>query len=117
MENTAITALAASRRTVRQELVQGQIYGFDQLQGVLKILINVRMTVVVLQQGGLLVNNPVAPTHECLELLEELVLRHGPVKYIALSSVALEHKSFFGSFARKFPDAELWAAPGQWAFP
>jgi hypothetical protein len=50
------------------------------------------MTAVVLREGGLLVNNPVAPTTECLDLLRSLVDRHGPVRHITLSSAALEHK-------------------------
>ena len=83
---------SSTRATVRTELVKGQVYGFDQLQGTLKILINTRMTVVVLKSGGLFVNNPVAPTKECLRLLQELVDVHGPVKYITLSTAALEHK-------------------------
>lgn len=80
------------RPTIRSELVEGQVYGFDQPQGVLKVLINTRMTVVVLEEGGLLVNNPVAPTRECLRLLQDLIDEHGPVRYITLSSAALEHK-------------------------
>eukprot|EP00192_Tetraselmis_astigmatica_P012104 CAMPEP_0117689780 /NCGR_PEP_ID=MMETSP0804-20121206/24726_1 /TAXON_ID=1074897 /ORGANISM="Tetraselmis astigmatica, Strain CCMP880" /LENGTH=402 /DNA_ID=CAMNT_0005502683 /DNA_START=44 /DNA_END=1255 /DNA_ORIENTATION=+ len=100
-----------------QQLVKGRVYGFDQLQGTLKILINTRMTVVVLSSGGLLVNNPVAPTKECQRLLQELVDAHGPVKYIALSTLALEHKTYYVPFARCFPEAELWVAPGQWSFP
>eukprot|EP00193_Tetraselmis_chui_P006974 CAMPEP_0177764904 /NCGR_PEP_ID=MMETSP0491_2-20121128/7683_1 /TAXON_ID=63592 /ORGANISM="Tetraselmis chuii, Strain PLY429" /LENGTH=201 /DNA_ID=CAMNT_0019281169 /DNA_START=38 /DNA_END=639 /DNA_ORIENTATION=+ len=103
------------RPTVLTELVPRQVYGFDQPQGVLKVLVNVRMTAVVLREGGLLVNNPVAPTTECLDLLRSLVDRHGPV--ITLSSAALEHKSYFAPFARNFPSAALWAAPGQWSFP
>ena len=80
-----------NRPTVRAELVKDQIFGFDQIQGTLKIYVNTRMTVVVLQEG-LLVNNPVAPTKECLRLLNELVQKYGEVKFITLSSVALEHK-------------------------
>ena len=72
---------------------------------------------MVLRKGGLFVNNPVAPTPECLQLLQELVDRHGPVKYIALSSAALEHKTFLRPFTREFPDADVWIAPGQWAWP
>jgi len=106
-----------NRPTLRSELVKGRVYGFDQLQGTLKILINTRMTVVVLSSGGLLVNNPVAPTKECQRLLQELVDAHGPVKYIALSTLALEHKTYYVPFARCFPEAELWVAPGQWSFP
>jgi len=105
------------RPTLRAELVAGEVWGFDQLQGTLKIFINSRMTVVRLAEGGLFVNNPVAPTYECLRLLHELEDKFGPVKYIALSSVALEHKAYLKPFAQKFPSASVWVAPGQWSFP
>ena len=35
------------------EVVPGQVWTFDQLQGLLDVLVNVRMTVVALQNGGL----------------------------------------------------------------
>ncbi len=68
--------------------------------------------------GGLLVYAPVAPTVECLQLLNELVEIHGAVRYIILSTISgLEHKVFVGPFARCFPQAEVWVAPDQWSFP
>jgi Domain of unknown function (DUF4336) len=76
------------------------------------------MTVVKLVGGGLLVYAPVAPTGECLELMDELIRVHGDVQYIILPTISgLEHKVFVGPFARAFPQAQVWVAPDQWSFP
>ena len=57
------------------------------------MLVPVRSTIVRLQQGGLFINNPVAPTKECIEYVKELEKKYGEsVKYIVLSSLSLEHK-------------------------
>jgi hypothetical protein len=73
---------------------------------------------VRLDEGGLLIYAPVAPTPECIRLVEELVAQHGAVKYIILPTVSgLEHKVFVGPFARKFPQAQVYVAPNQWSFP
>ncbi len=106
------------RRTLRQEVVPGTLWTFDQMQGILYVLTPVRMTVVKLAAGGLLVYAPIAPTPECIRLVNELVAQHGAVKYILLPTVSgLEHKVFVGPFARHFPTAQVYVAPNQWSFP
>lgn len=106
------------RRTIRNEVVQDTIWTFDQLQGILNVVVPIRMTVVKLEAGGLLVYAPVAPTRECLRLVNELVAVHGDVKYIVLPTISgLEHKVFVGPFARRFPDSQVFVAPNQWSFP
>lgn len=106
------------RQTIRQEVVADTIWTFDQMQGIFYVVVPIRMTVVKLREGGLLVYAPVAPTPECLQLMSELTADHGDVKYIILpSSSGLEHKVFVGPFARFFPIAEVFVAPGQWSFP
>jgi hypothetical protein len=76
------------------------------------------MTVVKLEAGGLLIYAPVAPTPECIQLVKELVAKHGDVKYIILPTISgLEHKVFVGPFARRFPNAQVFVAPNQWSFP
>ena len=87
---------------------------FEQTFGVLNVVVNVRMTVVKLKDGSLFVHAPVAPTRECLRLVREL---DAPVRYIVLPTSAVEHKVFLGPFARAFPEASVYAAPGQWSFP
>ncbi|MEB3338311.1 MAG: DUF4336 domain-containing protein [Leptolyngbyaceae bacterium] len=106
------------RRTLRQEIVKDTIWVFDQLQGIFYTVVPIRMTVVKLEAGGLLVYTPVAPTPECIRLVNELVATHGDVKYIILpTSSGLEHKVFVGPFARYFPQAQVFVAPHQWSYP
>ncbi|MCU0527780.1 MAG: DUF4336 domain-containing protein [Elainella sp. Prado103] len=106
------------RRTLRYEIVKDTIWTFDQIQGILYTVVPIRMTVVKLLRGGLLVYAPVAPTPECLRLLQELIDQHGDVQHIVLpTSSGLEHKIFVGPFARRFRQAQVWIAPSQWSFP
>ncbi|GAB1541932.1 DUF4336 domain-containing protein [Scytonema sp. NUACC21] len=106
------------RRTIRKEVVRGTVWTFDQIQGIFYVVVPIRMTVVKLDEGGLLVYAPVAPTPECLRLVNELVAEHGDVKYIILPTISgLEHKVFVGPFARRFPNAQVFVAPKQWSFP
>ena len=106
------------RRTIRTEVKLDTIWTFDQVQGILYVVVPIRMTVVKLVGGGLLVYAPVAPTGECLALIDELVNRHGDVQYIILPTISgLEHKVFVGPFARAFPLAQVWVTPDQWSFP
>ncbi len=106
------------RRTIRKEVVKYTIWIFDQMQGVFYVVVPIRMTVVKLENGGLLVYAPVAPTGECICLVNELVAEHGDVKYIILPTISgIEHKVFVGPFARCFPTAQVFVAPEQWSFP
>ncbi len=106
------------RRTLRQEIVAERIWTFDQVQGIFYVVVPIRMTMVRLDEGGLLVYAPVAPTPECLALVQDLIDRYGPIKYILLPTVSgLEHKVFVGPFARQFPQAQVYVAQDQWSFP
>jgi Domain of unknown function (DUF4336) len=106
------------RRTLRKEVVKDTIWTFDQIQGILYVVAPIRMTVVKLDAGGLLVYAPVAPTPECIRLVQELVNAYGPVRYIILPTVSgIEHKVFVGPFARQFLQAQVFVAPSQWSFP
>jgi Domain of unknown function (DUF4336) len=106
------------RRTVKSEVIKDTIWTFDQLHGILYTITPIRMTVVKLKAGGLLVYAPVAPTRECIRMVNEIVAKHGDVKYIVLpTSSGLEHKVFVGPFARCFPKSQVFVAPHQWSFP
>jgi hypothetical protein len=99
-------------------VVKDTVWTFDQLQGILYVVVPIRMSVIKLEAGGLLIYAPVAPTRECIRLVQELVAEHGDVKYIILPTISgLEHKVFVGPFARRFPNAEVFVAPNQWSFP
>lgn len=76
-----------------------------------------RCTIIKLSSGGLFINNPVASTVECIDLVRSLESKHGPVKYIALSSLALEHKGTAGAFSSYFPSSSVFVQPGQYSFP
>lgn len=103
------------RRTVETELVKGQVYGFEQEQSLSGITANVRSVVFRMRDNTLLVYNPVAPTEEFMRQLA--ALNHNGVSHIMLGATAYEHKIFVGPFARRFPDAKVWAVPNQWSFP
>lgn len=103
------------RRTVQTELVPGKVYSFEQEQKLSGITANVRSVVFRMRDNHLLVYNPVAPTDEFVEQLASL--KHEGVSHILLGATAYEHKIFVGPFARKFPDAKVWAVPDQWSFP
>jgi Domain of unknown function (DUF4336) len=106
------------RRTLCTEVVKETLWTFDQIQGVLYVVTPIRMTVVKLEEGGLFVYAPIAPTAECLRLMRALEAQHGVVKYIVLPTVSgLEHKVFAGPFSRRFPKAQIFVAPHQWSFP
>lgn len=104
------------RRTLRTEIIRDTIWTFDQVQGIFYVVVPIRMTVVKLATGGLLVYAPVAPTRECVRLMQELIAEHGDVKYTILPTVSgIEHKVFVGPFARQFPTAQVFVAPHQWS--
>ncbi|MEH1866039.1 MAG: DUF4336 domain-containing protein [Nostoc sp.] len=106
------------RQTIRNEVIKDTIWSFDQIQGIFYVVVPIRMTVVKLEAGGLLIYAPVAPTPECIRLVNELVAEHGNVKYIILPTISgIEHKVFVGPFARYFPTAQVFVAPHQWSFP
>ena len=108
----------SKKRTIRQEVLKDTIWTFDQLQGIFYVVVPIRMTVLKLESGGLLVYAPVAPTLECIDLVQELVDRYGKVKYIILPTISgLEHKNCVGPFARQFPQSKVYVAPNQWSFP
>ncbi|NET01592.1 MAG: DUF4336 domain-containing protein [Sphaerospermopsis sp. SIO1G1] len=106
------------RKTLCREIIKDTLWVFDQLQGILYTVVPIRMSIIKLQEGGLLVYAPVAPTPECIHIIQELVAKYGEVKYIILpTSSGLEHKIFIGPFAKQFPQALVYVAPRQWSFP
>lgn len=111
------------RRTIRYEISEG-VYAFDQLIGIYYVHVPIRMTVVAVNQNNddndkkdLVVFAPIAPTPECLSLMQELINKYGPVRDIILPSVAVEHKVNAGPFARNFPNANFYVTDKQYAFP
>lgn len=105
------------RRTLVRELIPGQLWSFEQLQGIFYVAVPIRMTVARLRDG-LLLYAPVAPTGEVLRALRDLEQQHGPVRSIVLPTASgLEHKLPVPAMARAFPQATLWVTDHQWSFP
>lgn len=106
------------RATFRTEVVAGSVWSFEQKQGIglgLNTAVSVRMTAIrVRETGGLLLYSPVAPTGECLALIDEL---GGDVEHIVLGTTLFEHKQFFAPMARAYPNAVPHAAKNQWSWP
>ncbi len=105
------------RRTIVEELIPNQIWGFEQLQGLYYVAVPVRMTVVKVPEG-LMLFNPLPPTPELRRAMKSLQKLHGPVVSIVLPTASgLEHKISLPSLARVFSKADIWICPGQWSFP
>eukprot|EP00977_Amphora_coffeiformis_P004202 scaffold875_cov185-Amphora_coffeaeformis.AAC.17 len=123
----------ARRKTLRREIIPHRVWTFDQIIGIYYVHVPIRMTVVAVDEygseessttdnntskrRGLVVYAPVAPTVECIRLVQELEHEYGPVRGIILPSVAVEHKVHAGPFARKFPDADFYLTDRQYSFP
>jgi len=103
------------RETVKTEVVKDRVYSFEQEIRLSGISANIRSTVFRMRDNHLLVYNPVAPTEEFLQQLK--ALDSAGVSHILLGATQYEHKVFVAPFARKFPNAKVWAVPDQWSFP
>ena len=105
------------RRTVFSELIPGQLWSLEQLQGVYYVAVPVRLTIAKVP-GGLMLVNPLPPTGEVRQAIASLEQQHGSVLSIVLPTASgLEHKLPLGPLARAFPQAQIWVSPGQWSFP
>ena len=105
------------RRTVFSELIPGQLWSLEQLQGVYYVAVPVRLTIAKVP-GGLMLVNPLPPTGEVRQAIASLEQQHGSVLSIVLPTASgLEHKLPLAPLARAFPQAEIWVSPGQWSFP
>ena len=116
-EEQVIIDAEGNRTVLKENVLSEKVWTFDQLQGLLDVYVNVRMTVVKLKNGGLWVHNPVAPTMEVIDAVKKLEEKHGKVKHIVVGSVAIEHKIYSGPFAQYFPDADVWLPKDDWTFP
>jgi len=112
----ALPVAPYSRRRTIMKKITDSVYTFDQLIGIYYVHVPIRMTICVID-NGLFVYAPVAPTKECLQLVQGLIDKYGPIQTIVLPSVAVEHKVNGGPFARKFPNAEFYIVDKQYSFP
>ena len=70
-------------------MIPNKVYAFEQEQCLYNVSVNIRMLAVVLESGGLWIHAPIAPTKECIRLIQELGY---PVEHIVLPTFAIEHK-------------------------
>lgn len=85
--------------------------------GIINVNVPVRCTIINLKDG-LFINNPVAPTEECIQMVRSLATKlNKEVKYIVLSSLGIEHKGTNGIFASYFPKSTVFIQPGSYSFP
>ena len=105
------------KKTILRELIPNKIWSLEQIQGLYYVAVPIRMTVIKVDDGLMLIN-PLPPTKELVNELENLISKHGKVKTIVHPSASgLEHKIGLPALSRVFSDAEIWLCPGQWSFP
>lgn len=100
-----------SRATVLETYADG-LWGLVQpldLRAVGLVDIGLRSVVARLGDGSLLLHNPVAPTQEVVNMLQSL---GAPVRHVLVSSNSPEHWLYARDTMARFPDAQLWVAPG-----
>ena len=106
-----------SKKTIIKDLIPDKIWSLEQIQGIYYVAVPLRMTVIKVSEGLMLIN-PLPPTKELVNLLDELIVLHGPIKAIILPTASgLEHKIGLPPLARIFNQSEIWLCPGQWSFP
>lgn len=127
-----------SKPTIVECIVPNTIWTMDQKFGILNVQVPLRMTILKLKLPSthkpnqryvkeryaaddtycLLLYNPIAPTPQCLSMIRAIEMEQQcHVRHIVLGSVALEHKVYAGVMAQKFPYADVWLTPGQYAVP
>ena len=105
------------KKTICKEIVSGEVWSIEQIQGLYYVAVPIRMTVMRVKNGLMLIN-PLPPTKELINKLHELISRYGDIKTIVLPTASgLEHKIGLPALSRIFNDAEIWLCPGQWSFP
>jgi Domain of unknown function (DUF4336) len=98
------------RATYRYNLGRNS-WAFEQLLTFANVTATIRCNVVQLNStGGLWVHSPQWPTGEFCSLLDEC----GTVEHVVLPCNAFEHKAPMQAFLQKYPNSQVWVAPGQY---
>ena len=101
------------RATLLKTVVPDRVWCLEQNLAVGPLETPLRCVVIRLKDDSLWVHAPLAPTAEFFQLIEGL----GTVKHVVVPTYALEHKIFTKDACDRWPEADLWIAPGQFAFP
>ena len=102
------------RVTLLKTVVPDQVWALEQNLAIGPLETPLRCVVIRLEDGSLWVHAPLAPTAEFFALVESI---GGPVRHVVVPTYALEHKIFARDALERWTDADLWVAPGQFAFP
>jgi len=106
------------RATVKRELVPGSMWALEQNIELGPLETTIRCVVVKLRDGKLWVHAPLAPTEEFFEFVETCGDgTPSSVAHVVVPTYALEHKIFTKDALRRWRDAALYTAPGQFTFP
>ena len=106
------------RATVKRELVPGSMWATEQNIELGPLETTIRCVVVKLRDGSLWVHAPLAPTEEFFEFVESC--GDGTptsVAHVVVPTYALEHKIFAKDALKRWRNAKLYTAPGQFTFP
>ena len=117
-----------TKKTIKTTIVEGRCWALEQTIELGPLETSLRCVVVRLSSGDLWVHNPLAPTDEFFRLVESCSADDGAsppssasassrVSSIVVPTYALEHKIFARDAHERWPEAEIWVAPGQFSFP
>lgn len=106
----ALTPPFWNRATIQYDLGRNA-WAFEQLLAFANVTATIRCNVIRLKTGGLWVHSPQWPTGEFCSMLEDI---GGPVEHVVLPCNAFEHKAPIKAFLTKYPNAQVWIAPGQY---
>ncbi|CAL6437581.1 unnamed protein product [Bathycoccus prasinos] len=121
-----------TKKTIKTTLVEDRCWALEQTIELGPLETPLRCVVVRLSSGDLWVHNPLAPTEEFFQLVESCAADGGEyapssssasssssarVASIVVPTYALEHKIFARDAHERWPEAEIWVAPGQFSFP
>jgi len=102
-----------SRETILTCVVPDVLWFLTQNLALGPLETPIRCVVVKLEDGGLWVHAPLAPTSEFFSLIESL----GDVQHVVVPTYALEHKIFAKDALVRWPASKLWVVTGQFSFP
>jgi hypothetical protein len=116
----------SSRQTIITQLSQN-MWALEQSLVLGPLETPLRCVIVRLADNTLWVHAPLAPTEEFFEMVEscagiidgadENAPDRSVVAHVVCPTYALEHKIFVKDALKRWPNAQLWVAPGQFSFP
>jgi hypothetical protein len=107
-----LTPPFSGRATYRYSLGR-DAWALEQLLTFANVTATIRCNVIRLEStGGLWVHSPQWPTGEFCSLLDSI--GGGKVEHVVLPCNAFEHKAPMKAFCQRYPQAQVWVAPGQY---